>query len=97
MLTLSRGRYDPITGRGAIGVEFAGTAVSSPTIFPGELPPSGTDQLSQILVAINPDLQWSEGFYRGFFTLTIDPNSTKASYYAMNDLSECIGMDCFDL
>ena len=87
MLTLSRGRYDPITGRGAIGVEFAGTAVSSPTIFPGELPPSGTDQLSQVLVAINPDLQWSEGSYRGFFTLEVTPQTVNATYFAMRNVS----------
>lgn len=36
---------------------------------------------------INADLQWSEGSYRGFFTLTIDSNTLNATYYAMNNVS----------
>ncbi|KAI0748331.1 PhoD-like phosphatase-domain-containing protein [Daedaleopsis nitida] len=58
--------YDPVTGNGAIGVEFAGTAR---------------------YVGVNTDLQWSEGSYRGFFTLTLDPHQAKATYYAMRNIS----------
>ncbi|EMD38322.1 hypothetical protein CERSUDRAFT_72861 [Gelatoporia subvermispora B] len=79
--------YDPTTGEGAIGVEFAGTAVSSPSGFVTGISPSAADVISRIYVAANADLQWSEGSYRGFFTLEIDPHSANATYYAMTDIS----------
>jgi len=79
--------YNPITGEGAIGVEFAGTAVTSPSAFGTNAPPAATDPISALFVASNPDLQWSEGSFRGFFTLTIDPKTVTAKYYAMNDIS----------
>lgn len=44
--------------------------------------------MSDVLVETNPDLQWSEGFYRGFFTLTITADQLNASYYAMRNISE---------
>ncbi|KAF9264820.1 hypothetical protein L218DRAFT_1076269 [Marasmius fiardii PR-910] len=79
--------YNPVTGQGAIGVEFAGTAVTSSS-------PLGNvrliaDGLSRELVRTdtNLNLQWSEGFFRGFFTLTIDPHTLKATFYAMNNIS----------
>ncbi|KAJ6547488.1 PhoD-like phosphatase-domain-containing protein [Mycena capillaripes] len=79
--------YNPLTGEGAIGVEFAGTAVTSPSAFGTNAPPAATDPISALFVASNPDLQWSEGSFRGFFTLTIDPKTVTAKYYAMNDIS----------
>ena len=79
--------YNSQSGNGAIGVEFAGTAVTSPTSFPGNSAQEA-DFISSELIGINPDLQWSEGFYRGFFTLEVSPSEVKAQYFAMNDLSE---------
>ncbi|KAJ8078629.1 hypothetical protein PM082_012912 [Marasmius tenuissimus] len=82
--------YDPVTGEGAIGVEFAGTAVTSGSSFPGPLrQPQDADAISRVFVDTdtNLNLQWSEGFYRGFFTLTIDPHSLNATYYAMRNIS----------
>ncbi|KAF8212314.1 PhoD-like phosphatase-domain-containing protein [Mycena galopus ATCC 62051] len=79
--------YNPLTGDGAIGVEFAGTAVTSPSAFGVNAPPSATDPISALFVAGNPDLQWSEGSFRGFFTLTIDAKEVNATYYAMSDIS----------
>ncbi|KAJ6496607.1 PhoD-like phosphatase-domain-containing protein [Mycena vitilis] len=79
--------YNPSTGDGAIGVEFAGTAVTSPSPFGTNAPPAVADPISSVFVASNADLQWSEGSFRGFFTLTIDPKTVTATYYAMNDIS----------
>ncbi|KAJ7273638.1 PhoD-like phosphatase-domain-containing protein [Mycena haematopus] len=79
--------YNPLTGDGAIGVEFAGTAVTSPSAFGVNAPPAATDPVSALFVAGNPDLQWSEGSFRGFFTLTIDAKEVNATYYAMSDIS----------
>ncbi|KAF8902073.1 PhoD-like protein [Gymnopilus junonius] len=79
--------YDPITGDGAIGVEFAGTAVTSGSAFGSGITPQAADVISRTLTAVNADLQWSEGSYRGFFTLTIDTEHLNATYYAMRNVS----------
>lgn len=81
-------RYNPETGQGAIGVEFAGTAVTSSSSFGTNISPVNADIKSAKYVVVNPDLQWSEGSYRGFFTLIIEPNSVVANYYAMDNISE---------
>ncbi|KAJ7156048.1 PhoD-like phosphatase-domain-containing protein [Mycena crocata] len=80
-------QYNPITGDGALGVEFAGTAVTSPSAFGANIQPAAADAISKLLAATNADLQWSEGSFRGFFTLTIDPNTLTATYYAMRNVS----------
>lgn len=84
----SRSSYDPITGDGAIGVEFAGTAVSSTSTFGAGISPANADKISARYVVENTDLQWSEGSYRGFFTLTLDLRQARATYWAMRDVSE---------
>ncbi|KAF9480100.1 PhoD-like protein [Pholiota conissans] len=79
--------YDPVTGKGAIGVEFAGTAVTSGSSFGSGITPAAANAVSTQLVGLNPDLQWSEGSYRGFFTLSIDSLHLNATYYGMNNIS----------
>ncbi|THH20670.1 hypothetical protein EW146_g707 [Bondarzewia mesenterica] len=81
-------RYDPTTGQGAIGVEFAGTAVTSGSSFGTNIQPAAANAISEVYVAVNEELQWSEGSYRGFFTLTINPSTLTATYYAMNNISQ---------
>ncbi|KAF9452393.1 PhoD-like protein [Macrolepiota fuliginosa MF-IS2] len=79
--------YDPATGRGAIGVEFAGTGVTSTTApFDGNTFDAATN-FSSIFVKDNIDLQWSEGFFRGFFTLEVSPKAINATYYSMRDVT----------
>ncbi|KAJ7470691.1 PhoD-like phosphatase-domain-containing protein [Mycena latifolia] len=79
--------YNPITGQGAIGVEFAGTAVTSGSAFGTNVSPAAANAISTVLVATNTDLQWSEGSFRGFFTLTIDSKAVNATYYAMRNIT----------
>ncbi|KAF9457170.1 PhoD-like phosphatase-domain-containing protein [Collybia nuda] len=79
--------YNPSTGAGAIGVEFAGTAVTSSSAFGSGISPAAADAKSRVLVDVNADLQWSEGSFRGFFTLTIDADTLNATYYAMRNTS----------
>ncbi|OCH85316.1 hypothetical protein OBBRIDRAFT_891256 [Obba rivulosa] len=79
--------YNSATGQGAIGVEFAGTAVTSGSSFGTGILPAAADVISTTLVAVNTDLQWSEGSYRGFFTLTLDPHFANATYWAMINIS----------
>jgi len=79
--------YNSISGNGAIGVEFAGTAVTSSSSFGTGILPAAADVKSQVYVTFNDDLQWSEGSYRGFFTLTVNPEEVNATYYAMTNIS----------
>ncbi|KAF8511255.1 PhoD-like phosphatase-domain-containing protein [Hysterangium stoloniferum] len=81
--------YNSTTGQGAIGVEFAGTAVTSGSAFGTGITPAAADKISDLLVHTkgNEDLQWSEGSFRGFFTLTITPKTLTATYYGMRDVS----------
>ncbi|KAI0780724.1 PhoD-like phosphatase-domain-containing protein [Trametes elegans] len=86
--------YNPLTGAGAIGVEFAGTAVSSTSSFGAGILPEAADRISQQYVRVNDDLQWSEGSYRGFFTLRLNTSAAVATYYAMRNVSNA-NLDAF--
>lgn len=86
-------RYNPLTGKGAIGVEFAGTAVTSPSPFGQGILPDPANKLSQDLINLNPDLQWSEGSFRGFFTLTVCEYNVTAHYFGMRDLCAFLILD----
>ncbi|KAG6911478.1 hypothetical protein DXG01_014552 [Tephrocybe rancida] len=79
--------YDPATGKGAIGVEFAGTAVTSSSPFGDNIAPAPADALSTRLVRANAELQWSEGSFRGFFVLSIDSQTLNATFYGMRNIS----------
>lgn len=70
--------YDHTTGEGSIGVEFAGTAVSS-SGFGGTI--ASANEKSAGLVKDNLELQWSEGYYRGYYELQISPQAIEAYYY----------------
>ncbi|KAH7035020.1 PhoD-like phosphatase-domain-containing protein [Microdochium trichocladiopsis] len=70
--------YDPETGEGSIGVEFAGTAVSSSGV-------KGTIEYArreaQYRVGNNTELQWQDGYYRGYFILAASHDKVEAQYY----------------
>jgi alkaline phosphatase D len=72
--------YDPVTGAGAIGVEFAGTAVSSSGYGAGR-GISGTNGKAKGLVGSNRELQWAEGYYRGYYELYVSPEELTARYF----------------
>ena len=72
--------YNQVTGEGSIGVEFAGTAVSSTGYGEGRFISNSSDR-SAALVRDNRELQWTEGYYRGYFELHLSPEELKAEYY----------------
>jgi hypothetical protein len=82
--------YNPSSGEGALGVEFAGTSVTSTSPFGANIGPAASNAISSALLASrgNEALQWSEASYRGFFTLTLDPYWANATYYAMKNISQ---------
>ena len=76
---LGEKEYDKKTGEGAIGVEFAGTAVSS-SGHPGPIEPDAGDY-AKGMVERNDELMWQEGYYRGYFHLTVSPEKLDAKFY----------------
>ncbi|KAL2162128.1 hypothetical protein VTH06DRAFT_7913 [Thermothelomyces fergusii] len=70
--------YDSRTGEGAVGVEFAGTAVSSS----GQSGPilAARDKARRQVEA-NELMQWQEGYYRGYFVLKIREEAVTAQYF----------------
>lgn len=75
--------YDPQTGDGSIGVEFAGAAVSSPSPAGQNISIAASRIASEWLVEHNRELQWSELYYRGYFELEITKERVDAKYFGM--------------
>lgn len=91
----NRTGYNAATGDGAFGVEFAGTAVSSPSSFGynatlnGPYPPAYYLGVADKLVGnatANTELQWTEGATRGYFELHLSRDNATAVYYGINDV-----------
>ncbi|EXJ83524.1 alkaline phosphatase [Capronia coronata CBS 617.96] len=83
LVWLDHHAYDPATGEGSIGVEFGGTAVSSPSPGGQNISIAASVDASQWLVGANRELQWSELYYRGYFELHISQQAVKARYFGM--------------
>ncbi len=83
LVWLDHADYDPATGNGSIGVEFAGAAVSSPSPGGQNISISAAGLASQWLVTHNPELQWSEIYYRGYYELRITQEKVDAHYFGM--------------
>ena len=83
LVWLDEHAYDIASGSGSVGVEFAGTAISSPSPAGQNVTIAAANAGSQALIASNPELQWSELYYRGYYELHITPQKVKAQYYGM--------------
>ena len=70
--------YDDITGAGSLGVEFAGTAISSTG---NRKRINGTDADAQARVNQNEVLQWQDGYYRGYFLLTVGKDRVESQFF----------------
>ena len=81
LVWLDEHAYNPNTGAGSIGVEFAGTAVSSPSPYGQNITIAKANNASHALIQANRELQWSEIYYRGYFELQISHESVNASYF----------------
>ena len=83
LVWLDHSPYDPATGAGSIGVEFGGTAVSSPSPAGQNISIAASVNASAWLVGANSELQWSELYYRGYFELHITQADVQAKYFGM--------------
>ena len=86
LVWLDHSPYDPSTGAGSIGVEFGGTAVSSPSPIGQNVSINASVQASAWVVGANRELQWNELYYRGYYELHITPQDVKAYYFGMPTL-----------
>ncbi|KAK0108408.1 hypothetical protein ONS95_003216 [Cadophora gregata] len=75
--------YDPETGEGSIGVEFAGSAVSSPCPYGQNISLANANNYSSLLEGANSELQWQDLYYRGYYELSLDQQSANASYFGL--------------
>ncbi|KAF3010414.1 hypothetical protein E8E15_000859 [Penicillium rubens] len=80
--------YDSSTGSGSIGVEFGGAAVSSPSSFGQNTTIPAANNISQIVATDSESLQWSEGYYRGYFELHITPEQVGAHFFGLPTTKE---------
>ena len=71
--------YNKDSGEGAVGVEFAGTAVTS-SGQKGPIEPAAGNY-ARGMIARNDEMQWQEGYYRGYFVLTVAPDQATAQFY----------------
>ncbi|KAK5171494.1 uncharacterized protein LTR77_004639 [Saxophila tyrrhenica] len=78
--------YNPSTGSGALGVEFGGTAVSSSGPCDEDEPISACNEISRGLIRDNEELQWNEGWYRGYFELHISKEKIDARFFGTPSL-----------
>ncbi|KAL5363030.1 PhoD-like phosphatase-domain-containing protein [Aspergillus floccosus] len=69
--------YDESTGAGSVGVEFAGTAVSS-TGFGGTISSAEEEAASY---KENKELLWTEGYYRGYYELHLRRDEAEARFF----------------
>ncbi|KAH8205261.1 hypothetical protein TruAng_000508 [Truncatella angustata] len=72
--------YNNGTGAGAIGVEFAGTAVASSGASGNILTTRAAAQ-TRLDDEWNSELQWQDGYYRGYFLLSLTPEQATAEFY----------------
>lgn len=70
--------YDSETGAGSVGVEFAGTAVSSG----GRGGPiTSADRGSENYLRWNDQFHWQDGYYRGYFHLSVTQDKVEAQFF----------------
>jgi alkaline phosphatase D len=77
--------YDKATGKGSLGVEFAGTSISSPSgVGAG---PDGPKQLAGMMAA-RPHLHYVDGSYRGYVVLDMTRERVQADFYGVATVAE---------
>lgn len=83
LVWLGHANYSADTGKGGLGVEFAGSAVSSPCPYGQNITQKSANNFSDILEAANPELHWNDLYYRGYFELHLNYDEVNASYYGL--------------
>lgn len=80
---LGHANYSAASGAGALGVEFAGSAVSSPCPYGQNITIASANNFSDILEAANAELHWNDLYYRGYFELQISYDEVQAAFFGL--------------
>jgi len=83
LVWLDHANYSAETGAGGLGVEFAGSAVSSPCPYGQNITLKSANNYSDALEAANPELHWNDLYYRGYFELQLSYDEVNASYFGL--------------
>jgi alkaline phosphatase D len=83
LVWLDHANYDLATSKGSVGVEFAGTTVSSQIPYGQNLSLAQSVNYSTSLIADNQELQWSEVYYRSYFELRVSKQQVDAEYFGL--------------
>lgn len=75
--------YSARTGEGAVGVELAGPAVSSPSPGGANISLAAAGGAAAVLQANNDELQWQDLYYRGYYELRLSPERALASFFGL--------------
>jgi len=73
--------YNPLTGQGAVGVEFVCTSVTSPGLEP-------LDQASDLLRLNNPHMKFIDLARRGYMVMDITPERTQGEWWYVSTIAE---------
>ncbi|KAK4504625.1 hypothetical protein PRZ48_002586 [Zasmidium cellare] len=86
LVWLDHSNYSVSTGAGGLGVEFAGSAVSSPCPYGANITIASANNYSNWLEANNPELHWNDLYYRGYFELQMGYDEVNASFFGLPTL-----------
>jgi len=74
--------YNPLTGAGALAVEFVTPGVTSPGV------PGGNAALLPIAYAQNPHIKFGELEQRGYLVLDVTPQRAQAAWFHLDDVTQ---------
>ncbi|RYN90349.1 hypothetical protein AA0120_g6103 [Alternaria tenuissima] len=83
LVWLDEKNYSSATGAGSIGVEFAGSAVTSPCPYGANITLATANNYSSIIQSANAELQWQDLYYRGYFELHFSHEELTANFFGM--------------
>ena len=83
LVWLDESNYNVDSGTGGLGAEFGGTAVSSPCPFGQNITIKDANNITDWMTAHNPELQWNDAYYRGYFELHITYDQVEAKYFGL--------------
>ncbi|KAF2120145.1 PhoD-like phosphatase-domain-containing protein [Lophiotrema nucula] len=83
LVWLGEKSYDKETGEGSIGVEFAGSAVTSPCPYGANISLANANNYSTWLQNANDELQWQDLYYRGYYELHFTSEEVTANYFGL--------------
>ena len=85
--------YDTATGKGSLGIEFAGTSVTSPSNLGRG--PEGPKQLDDTKAA-RPHLHYVDGRYRGYFVVDLTRERLQADFFRVATVQERSTAESFE-